>query len=128
MIKKSELIEEAKKAMTHSFTPFSKMKVGAAVQTANDKVYTGVQRDIDAFNTREYSERCAIKEAYENGERKITKIVIASDSEDFAYPEGSSLQMIYDFAPNADLIFVNKYDNEACYTIRDLYPHPVKRI
>lgn len=128
MIKSSELIQEAKKAMCKSFTPFSKMKIGAAVQTANDKVYTGVNRDLDAFNTREYSERCAIKEAYENGERKITKIVIASDSEEFAYPEGSSLQMIYDFAPNADLIFVNKFDDMACYTIKDLYPYPVKRI
>ncbi|MCQ2748744.1 MAG: hypothetical protein MJ246_01700 [Clostridia bacterium] len=128
MIKSSELIQEAKNAMTKSFVPFSKMKVGAAVQTSNDKVYTGIQRDLDAYNTREYSERCAIKEAYQNGDKKITKIVIASDTEEFAYPEGSSLQMIYDFAPHADLIFVNKNDDMACYTIKDLYPYPAKRI
>ena len=128
MIEKNDLIREAKSAMNKSFAPFSKVKVGAAVLTSKNKCYTGYTREIDAFKTKDYAERRAIAEAYEKGDKDIKKIVIVTDTEEFSYPNGATRQMIYEFAPRADIILINAKNQEATYGIYDLLPYPSKRI
>ena len=128
MIEKNDLIREAKTAMNKSYSPYSKVKVGAAVYTSKDKCYTGYNREIDAYKTKDYAERRAIEEAYEKGDRNIKKIIIASNTKEFSYPNGATRQMIYEFAPNADIILVISDNEEKFHTISDLLPYPSKRI
>lgn len=128
MIETNELIREAKNAMNKSFTPFSKVKVGAAVLTSKDKCYTGYNRDKDAYKTKDYAERRAIEEAYENNDKNIEKIIIASSTKEFSYPNGATRQMIYEFAPHADIILVNSLNEERIHTIQELLPYPSNRI
>ena len=128
MIEKNELINEAKKAMVKSFVPFSNVKVGAAVLTARDKCYTGYNREKDSFKTKDYAERRAIAEAFEKGDKEITKIVIVSNTTEFLYPNGATRQMIYEFAPNADILLVNSNDEEITHKIEELLPYPTKRL
>lgn len=128
MIEKHELINEAKKAMVKSFVPFSNLKVGAAVLTSRNKCYTGYNREKDSFKTKDYAERRAIAEAFEKGDKEITKIVIVSNTPQFSYPNGATRQMIYEFAPNADILLINSKDEEVLHKIEDLLPYPAKRI
>ncbi|MCQ2979089.1 MAG: cytidine deaminase [Clostridia bacterium] len=128
MIETNDLIREAKTAMNKSFTPFSKVKIGAAVLTTKEKCYTGYDREKDSFKTKDYAERCAIAEAYEHGDKDIKKIVIASNTKEFSYPNGATRQAIYEFAPHADIILVNSDNETRLHTINDLLPFPSKRI
>ena len=128
MLEKEDLIREAKSAMNRSYAPFSKVKVGACVYTSKGKCYTGSNYDRDGYKTKYYAERKAIEEAYENNDREITKIVIASSTSEFSYPNGATRQMIYEFAPHADIILVNSYNDEKLHTIQELLPFPSKRI
>lgn len=128
MIEKEDLIREAKSAMNKSYAPFSKVKVGACVYTSKGKCYTGSNYDRDSYKTKYYAERKAIEEAYEHNDRDIKKIIIASSTEEFSYPNGATRQMIYEFAPHADIILVNSHNDEKLHTINELLPFPSKRI
>ncbi|MCQ2911057.1 MAG: cytidine deaminase [Clostridia bacterium] len=128
MVQKEDLIREAKTAMNKSYAPFSKVKVGACVMTSKGKCYTGSNYDRDAYKTKFYAERKAIEEAYSHNDKEITKIVIASSTPEFSYPNGSTRQMIYEFAPHADIILVNSFNEEKLHTIQELLPFPSKRI
>jgi len=126
MLEISDLINEAKKAMKSSFSPFTNNKVGVAVLTSRNKCYTGSRREIDNCSGVRYAEGQAILEAYEKKDRDIKKIVIVSSNENFAYPCGVSRQLIYEFAQDAKIVLVNSNGERQEHVISDLLPFPSK--
>ncbi|MDO4294421.1 MAG: cytidine deaminase [Eubacteriales bacterium] len=95
------LLEEAKRARLRSYSPYSGYQVGAALLTAQGKVYSGCNIENAAFSPTNCAERTAFFTAVAAGEREFSAIAIAGGPKggepDFAWPCGVCRQVMREF-------------------------------
>ena len=117
-----ELVEIAKTARLHSVAPFSNFLVGAAVRTAEGKIYTGCNIESASYGLTVCGERVAIWKALSEGERDFAELAIVADTESLTPPCGTCRQIIWEFAKNAKIILSNlKGETQEC-SIKELLP------
>jgi cytidine deaminase len=116
------LIEAAKDAREHAVAPFSGFLVGAAVRTANGKVYTGCNVESASYGLTVCAERVAIWKALSEGERQFTELAVVADTETLTPPCGTCRQIIWEFARGATIVFANLHGNSEVFQIADLLP------
>ena len=123
-IQKETLVEEALKARSFSYSPYSNYQVGAALLTKSGKIYRGCNIENAAYGPSNCAERTAFLKAVSEGEREFAAIAIvggkASDTplapgdyeksvSDMAYPCGVCRQVMREFCdPENFLIIVAK--------------------
>ena len=71
-----KLIELAKEAMTHAYSPYSGYKVGAALLCADGTVYQGCNIENASYGATNCAERTAIFQAIYEGHRDFSAIAI----------------------------------------------------
>jgi len=120
----SELVKAAHDIKVNSYSPYSEFRVGAALLTVNNKIYTGVNIENASLGASNCAERTAVFKAVSEGERKIKALAVASDSSDFIYPCGICRQVIKEFAAHGMKVICsnNKHEYEV-YDIGELLPH-----
>ena len=117
-----ELIETAKKARLQSVAPFSNFLVGAAVKTADGKVYTGCNVESASYGLTVCAERVAIWKALSEGQREFTELAIVADTSTLTPPCGTCRQIIHEFCRNAHIILANLQGETQECTIKELLP------
>jgi cytidine deaminase len=117
------LIEAAKRARLQSVAPFSNFLVGAAVRTADGKVYTGCNVESASYGLTVCAERVAIWKALSEGERHFTELAVVADTETLTPPCGTCRQIIWEFARNANIVFANLDGKSEEFHMVDLLPH-----
>jgi len=117
------LIEAARQARLQSVAPFSNFLVGAAVQTADGKVYTGCNVESASYGLTVCAERVAIWKALSEGERQFTQLAVVADTETLTPPCGTCRQIIWEFARGATIVFANLNGQRETFHIADLLPH-----
>jgi cytidine deaminase len=116
------LIETAKRARLQSVAPFSNFQVGAAVKTADGKVYTGCNVESASYGLTVCAERVAIWKALSEGERQFTDLAVVADTETLTPPSGTCRQIIWEFARGARIVFANLEGKSEEFHIADLLP------
>ncbi len=76
-----ELIEAAIAAREMAYTPYSHFRVGAALRTAQGKVYRGCNIENAGYTPSNCAERTAIFKAVSEGEREFESIAIVAGKE-----------------------------------------------
>ena len=117
-----ELVEIAKTARLHSVAPFSNFLVGAAVRTAEGKIYTGCNVESASYGLTVCGERVAIWKALSEGERQFTEIAVVADTDTLTPPCGTCRQIIWEFARGAKIVFANLNGKSEVFNIADLLP------
>lgn len=92
-----ELIETARQYREHSYSPYSRFKVGAAVLTAGGKVYGGCNIENSSYGLTVCAERTAIFKAVSEGEREFEALAVIADTEGPCSPCGACRQVMADF-------------------------------
>jgi cytidine deaminase len=118
----TQLAEEAIKAKSKAYSPYSKFHVGAALLTENNKIYLGANIENSSYSLTICAERTAVFNAYLEGERKFKAIAIASDAEDFCPPCGACRQVISDLCSNIDVVLVNQKKETKIFKLAELLP------
>lgn len=77
-----ELIEEAIAAREMAYTPYSHFKVGAALLTADGRVYRGCNVENAGYTPSNCAERTAFFKAVSEGAREFAAIAIVAGRED----------------------------------------------
>lgn len=96
----SELIQAARRAAENAYSPYSDYKVGAAVLTADGKIFTGCNVENGSYGASNCAERTAFFKAVSEGERHFIAIAIASeDGEAVPFPCGICRQVMSEFCP-----------------------------
>ena len=101
MIDAKKLIREALKAREMSYSPYSGYCVGAALLTAQGKIYSGCNIENAAFSPTNCAERTAFFKAVSEGHREFLAIAIVGSKkgtvEHFAWPCGVCRQVMAEF-------------------------------
>lgn len=121
-----ELVNKAIEAKQNSYSPFSKFKVGAALLTENNKLYTGVNIENSSYGLTVCAERTAIFKAVSEGERKFTALAVSceTDNFDYAFPCGACRQVIAEFLEDeADIIVSINTGEFKIYKLKELLPN-----
>ena len=118
-----ELVQRAFAMHEFSYVPYSKFPVGAALLCADGTVFTGCNVENAAFGSTICAERTALLKAISEGHRDDwTAIAIAGQGEDYCWPCGACRQMLYEFAPDLEILAANKDHQFVKYTLRQLLP------
>lgn len=116
------LIAAAKTARERSVAPFSRFMVGAAIETADGKVYTGCNLESASFGLTVCAERVAIWKALSEGERDFINLAIVADTESLTPPCGTCRQIIWEFCKHAKIILNNLRGDREELAVADLLP------
>jgi cytidine deaminase len=112
-VKYKKLILAAIKAKENSYSPYSKLSVGAAILTKSGKIFTGCNIENSSFSLTICAERTAIFKAISEGSKKFSAIAIVSDLDDPIPPCGACRQVLFDLAGNIDVILLSKSGKKA---------------
>lgn len=123
-----ELVSLAKKAAESSYSPYSEFRVGAALMTAEGKVYLGCNIENSAFGPTNCAERTAFFKAISEDERDFLKIAIVGGKDgcfnDFCTPCGVCRQVMAEFCSKDFTVILGKDgDKIRSFTLEELLPH-----
>ena len=120
----SKLLEAALAARENAHAPFSKFKVGAAVEDQTGRIFTGCNVENATYGLTICAERVAVFKAISEGARKFTRIAVAADTDVLTPPCGACRQILWEFCGNAELILVNLQGKTESFRMKDLFPRP----
>ena len=123
------LIKLAMEARGKSYCPYSGFKVGAALLTADGKIYRGCNIENAAFTPTNCAERTAFFKAVSEGEKEFCRIAIVGGKKDgvleLTSPCGVCLQVMQEFCdPDAfEVILATAEEKYEILKLRQLLPY-----
>ena len=119
--KRQELIDVARQARQWAYAPYSHYPVGAAVLTASDRIYDGVNVENAAYPTGICAERVAVFKAVSQGERKFVAVAVVTDNG--GAPCGSCRQVLSEFGQDTLVLLADSQGRLVSETLlSDLLP------
>lgn len=122
-----ELIKKALNARKAAYAPYSKFKVGAAVETGSGRIYCGCNVENASYGLAICAERVAICNAVANGEKMFKRIVVATDSDILTPPCGACRQFLAEFNLKLEIIIANRGGKVKKYNLSKLFPNPFSK-
>jgi len=104
----TRLLQAARGAVENAYAPYSQFRVGAAVLTEKGNMFSGCNVENASYGLTICAERAAIFSAVasEGGNNmKIRAICVVADKDIACSPCGACRQVIYEFGPNAVVLF-----------------------
>lgn len=120
-----KLIEEAKKSRSKAYAPFSRFKVGAALQTKSGEIYCGANVENSSYGLTNCAERTAVFKAVTDGHARkgaITTIAIVADTSGPCSPCGACRQVIFEFGGDIEVVMTNLKGDTVVKKIKNLLP------
>jgi len=117
-----KIIEMAAEAMKHSYSPYSRFKVGAAVESSDGLVFTGCNIENPAFGTTICAEVAAVSAAVSAGKRSFKRIAVISDGSAYCFPCGSCRQLLNEFSPDVEILCTRSDGRYVSYPLSALLP------
>lgn len=119
-----KLIEKAFEARENAYAPYSKFKVGAALLTANGKIYTGCNVENASYPVGICAERVAMSKAVADGEIKFSAIAVVGSSSSYCYPCGMCRQFMSEFCgEDFEIISLKSADDYKIIKMSELLPY-----
>lgn len=118
-----ELIARAAAVRDHAYAPYSRFKVGAALLGTDGAVYVGCNVESAAFGAGLCAERAAIVQAVAAGCRSFVRAAVISSKNMVCTPCGICRQMLYEFAPELEILCCRVDGTYEVHTAAQLLPH-----
>jgi cytidine deaminase len=105
--KQQEMLATARAAFKNAHAPYSNFKVGAAVLTDRGTLYHGCNVENASYGLTICAERNAIFAAVaaEGSGMRIQAVAVATERDGSCAPCGACRQVIYEFGPDALILF-----------------------
>lgn len=92
-----ELAETARQAQTHSYSPYSKFRVGCALEDSDGRIFAGCNVENSNYSDGVCAERTAIVKMVSEGGKHVERVAIITDSKEVCFPCGACLQVLQEF-------------------------------
>jgi len=118
------LLAAALAARENAFAPFSKFKVGAALEDIDGRIHTGCNVENATYGLTVCAERVAVWKAISEGVRKFRRVAVAADTDSLTPPCGACRQILWEFCGDIEVALVNPLGKTETYRMKDLFPKP----
>ena len=90
---------------------------------SDGSVYTGCNVENAAYGSCICAERTALVKAVSEGCQSFRRLAVVGNGEDYCWPCGSCRQMLYEFAPELEILVARGDHGFVKTTLRELMPH-----
>ena len=118
------LVAAATRYRENARAAHSRFRVGAALETADGKVYGGCNMENCTYGLTVCAERVAVWKAASEGESEFRRIAIVADTATLTPPCGPCRQILWEYCGDVEVILSNLQGKQASYRLSDLFPHP----
>ena len=118
------LLETALEAREHAHAPYSRFRVGAALEDSAGHVHTGCNVENASYGLTVCAERVAVLKAVSEGARAFRRIAIAADTDTLTPPCGACRQTLWEFCGDIEILLVNPRGKTETHRLKDLFPRP----
>ena len=98
------------------------VKTPAALEGADGTVYTGCNVENAAYGSSICAERTALVKAVSEGCRSFRRLAVVGNGQDYCWPCGACRQMLYEFAPELEVLVANGDHSFVKYSLCALLP------
>lgn len=119
----SELRAAAFAAMANAYAPYSRFRVGAALETDSGVIVTACNVENAAYPLSVCAEQAAVAAAVAQGSQRFAALAIATDGAHPSPPCGACRQVLAEFGD----IPITSYSSDgrsAQWSLSELLPHP----
>jgi cytidine deaminase len=121
-----ELLKAAQGATEHAYVPFSNFHVGAAILTHHGEIFTGCNVENSSYSLTNCAERTAIFTAVAAGalsaSQNLLAVAVVNREGAVCSPCGACRQVIFEFGPEAIVLYRANSGGIVQTTARDLLP------
>ena len=119
-----DLVKAAREARERAHAPFSKFKVGAAIEDENGRVFTGCNVENATYGLTICAERVAVFKAISEGAAKITRVAMLADTDALTLPCGACRQILWEFCGDVELTLANLEGRRETLRLSEIFPRP----
>jgi cytidine deaminase len=118
------LLAAAVGAREFAQAPYSKFKVGAALETIDGTIVTGCNIENATYGLTLCAERVALVKALSEGHTAFARIAVAADSDAPTPPCGPCRQLLWEYCGDVDVILGNRRAVTGMHRLSALLPLP----
>jgi cytidine deaminase len=119
-----QLILAARAVRERAYAPFSKFKVGVAIEDEGGAIYTGCNVENATYGLTMCAERVAVFKAISEGASKLVRVAVVADTEKLTPPCGACRQILWEFCGDAELILANLTGASERLRMSQVFPRP----
>jgi cytidine deaminase len=116
------LVDAALRVRENAHAPFSKFKVGAAVEDQHGRIFTGCNVENATYGLTVCAERVAIFKAISEGAGKFTRVAVVADTDTLTPPCGACRQILWEFCGDVELVISNLQGKQETVRLAELFP------
>lgn len=117
-----ELINLAHIASESAYAPYSKFRVGAALECSDGTVFTGCNIENAALGCTICAERVAAGKAVSEGHNDFIRIAIFAESANYCTPCGACRQVLSEFSSDIEILCAKADGRYVSYKLKDMLP------
>jgi cytidine deaminase len=118
------LFQAARAIQDNAYAPYSRFKVGAAIASADGRIFAGCNVENAAYPVGSCAEAGAISAMVAGGGSRIAAIVVIGDGEHLVTPCGGCRQRIREFSgPDTMIHVAGPAGIRRSFTLDELLPH-----
>ncbi len=117
-----QLIAAARKVREAAYAPYSKFKVGAALQAEDQRIFVGCNVENLSFGLTMCAERVAVGRAIADGARSFSRLVVVADTDRPVSPCGACRQVLAEFGPDLVIHLCTLTGVQEEFRLTDLLP------
>jgi cytidine deaminase len=121
------LVAAARAARRRAVAPYSRFKVGAALETMDGRVITGCNIENATYGLTVCAERVAMFTALAAGHRRFRRIAVVAGTAEPTPPCGACRQVLWEFAGDIEVVLANLRKETGRHQLADLLPLPFDR-
>ena len=121
------LVAAATRAREAAYAPYSRFAVGAAVLTADGRLFVGCNVENRSFGLTLCAERAAVAAALAAGTRELAAVAVVADADPLAPPCGLCRETLAEFAgPELPILLAAPDGRRRERRLGELFPDPFR--
>ena len=116
------LIAAALAVRENAHAPFSKFKVGAALEDESGRIFAGCNVENATYGLTCCAERVAVFKAISEGARRFVRVAVAADTDTLTPPCGACRQILWEFCGDVELVLANPRGRSETMRLGTLFP------
>lgn len=116
------LVEAAARARENACAAYSGFRVGAALEDAQGRIWTGCNIESATYGLTVCAERVALIKALSEGAREFRRLAVVAQSATLTPPCGACRQLLWEYAGDLEIVLADGLGASESLRLRELLP------